>query len=68
MLAKKKRNKALCISPFMQMIRVLFVSSGNSKDGISPIVKSQGDSLIQNGVDMHYYTIKGKGLKAISAI
>jgi glycosyltransferase involved in cell wall biosynthesis len=44
-------------------MKVLFVSSGNSEDGISPIVKNQGESLRQNGVDLHYFTIKGKGLK-----
>lgn len=44
-------------------MKVLFVSSGNSKDGISPIVKNQGESLRQNGVDLYYFTIKGKGFK-----
>ena len=44
-------------------MKVLFVSSGNSVGGISPIVKSQGDSLIQEQVNVKYYTIKGKGLK-----
>lgn len=40
---------------------VLFVSSGNSKNGISPIIKSQGDALIDQGVIVKYFTIKGRG-------
>jgi teichuronic acid biosynthesis glycosyltransferase TuaC len=48
-------------------MKVLFVSSGNSKDGIGSIVKRQGESLINNGVDIHFYTIKGKGLKGYLA-
>ena len=42
-------------------MKVLFISSGNAKDGISPIIKNQGDSLINEGVDVQYFTIKGKG-------
>jgi len=41
---------------------VLFVSSGNSKDGISPIIKMQGDSLIHEGIRVNYFTIKGRGI------
>lgn len=44
-------------------MRVLFVSSGNSKTGISPIVQSQGESLKRNGIDLDYFTIVGKGTK-----
>jgi glycosyltransferase involved in cell wall biosynthesis len=44
-------------------LRVLFVSSGNSKSGISPIVKAQGDSLEKEGVYIDYFTIKGKGVR-----
>lgn len=44
-------------------MKVLFVSSGNSKNGISPIVKSQADSLIKAGVDVDFFTIIGRGLK-----
>lgn len=44
-------------------MKVLFVCSGNSKDGISSIVKSQGDSLEKAGIDIEYFTIKGKGIK-----
>lgn len=43
-------------------MKVLFISSGNAKDGISPIIKNQGESLIKEGVDVQYFTIKGKGL------
>jgi teichuronic acid biosynthesis glycosyltransferase TuaC len=45
-------------------MKVLFVSSGNSKEGISPIVKNQGQSLIKQGVDVVFFTIKGRGLKS----
>jgi len=45
------------------MFKVLFVSSGNSKNGISPIVQRQGESLRAAGVDIEYFTIKGKGTK-----
>lgn len=43
-------------------MKVLFVSSGNSKEGISVLVKNQGESLIKSGVDISYFTIKGKGI------
>lgn len=43
-------------------MNVLFVSSGNSTFGISPIIKSQGDSLTRNGINVDYYTLKGKGI------
>lgn len=42
--------------------RILFVSSGNSKFGISPIVKNQGESLINKGIHVEFFTIKGKGI------
>ncbi len=44
-------------------LKVLFVSSGNSKNGISPIIKNQGESLRKQGVDISYFTIRGKGIK-----
>ena len=44
-------------------IKVLFVSSGNAKNVISPIIKSQGESLKQLGIDLNYFLIKGKGFK-----
>jgi teichuronic acid biosynthesis glycosyltransferase TuaC len=42
-------------------MKVLFVSSGNVGNGISPIIKRQGDSLIKQGIDVSFFTIKGKG-------
>ena len=44
-------------------MRVLFVSSGTSRYGISPIVKNQGESLKRIGIDVDYFTIKQKGIK-----
>lgn len=43
-------------------MKVLFVSSGNSNDGITPLVYNQGESLNEAGVDVSYFTIKGKGI------
>jgi glycosyltransferase involved in cell wall biosynthesis len=43
-------------------MKVLFVSSGNSRQGISPIIKNQGESLFNQGIDIHYFTIKGRGI------
>jgi len=43
-------------------MKVLLVYSGNSKTGISPIIKSQGESLRDAGVDVDYFPIVGKGL------
>ncbi len=43
-------------------MKVLFVSSGNNKFGISPIIKSQGISLEKEGIEVDYFTINGKGL------
>jgi glycosyltransferase involved in cell wall biosynthesis len=42
-------------------MKVLFVCSGNLTFGISPFIKSQGDSLVKKGVELEYFTIKGKG-------
>lgn len=43
-------------------MRVLFVSSGNSNYGIVPFIKSQGESLIKEGIDIEFYSLKGKGM------
>jgi glycosyltransferase involved in cell wall biosynthesis len=43
-------------------MKVLFVGSGNSDKDISIITYNQGESLRKAGVDLHYWTIKGKGL------
>lgn len=45
-------------------MKVLFISSGNSKYGISPIIKSQGESLIRQGDQLAFFTINGKGLQS----
>ena len=45
------------------MIKVLFVASGNSTNfDIAPFIKSQGESLTAHGIDVQYFTVKGKGL------
>jgi len=44
-------------------VNILFVSSGNSKNGISPLVLNQGKSLIQLGHYVTFFTIKEKGIK-----
>jgi glycosyltransferase involved in cell wall biosynthesis len=43
-------------------MKVLFVSSGNSKNGVSPIIKSQAESLMKQGVSISHYLIRGKGV------
>ena len=43
-------------------MKILFVCSGNSKNGLSSIIKNQGESLKKYGLEVDYYTIKGKGL------
>lgn len=42
-------------------MKVLFVSSGR-KGGVSPLIKNQGDSLIDAGIEIHYLLIKS-GIK-----
>jgi len=44
-------------------MEILFISSGNSKNGISPIIKSQGKSLRELGHNVSFFAIKGKGIK-----
>ena len=44
-------------------MKVLFVCSGNSNFGLSPIVKNQGESLRKKGVEIDYFSIIGKGFK-----
>jgi len=44
-------------------MKVLFVCSGNSHYGIIPFIKSQGESLIKEGIDLEYFTVNGKGIK-----
>lgn len=43
-------------------MKVLFVAGGNSeKFDIPPLIKAQGESLKQHGVDISYFPIIGKG-------
>jgi teichuronic acid biosynthesis glycosyltransferase TuaC len=45
-------------------MKVLFVSSGNSaSNSVDNLTLSQGRSLTQQGIELDYYTIKGKGIK-----
>jgi glycosyltransferase involved in cell wall biosynthesis len=43
-------------------MKVLFVSSGNTAFGVSPITKNQGNSLNKYGAEIFYFPIIGKGL------
>lgn len=44
-------------------MRVLFVASGNSAHfDISPFTKAQGESLRQEGVEVHYFPVVGRGV------
>lgn len=50
-------------------MKVLFVSSGNSIKGISPIIYRQGQSLVSKNISLDYFSIDGKGLRGyINAI
>ncbi|MCD4747637.1 MAG: hypothetical protein K8R58_15180 [Bacteroidales bacterium] len=46
-------------------MKVLFVCSGNSNNGISPIIENQGTSLIYEGIELTYFTIKEKELNGL---
>jgi glycosyltransferase involved in cell wall biosynthesis len=43
-------------------VKVLFLSSGNKRDNLSPIIRNQGEALIKKGIFVKYFTIDGKGL------
>lgn len=43
-------------------MNVLIVSSGNNRTVISPIVRNQGESLKELGLEVFYFPILGKGL------
>lgn len=43
-------------------MRLLFVYSGNSREGISPFVKEQAEALMNHGIDVKLFPIVGKGL------
>lgn len=44
-------------------MKVLFVSSGNSRSGISPIVMNQALSLQKQGIEVDFFLIKGRGAR-----
>jgi teichuronic acid biosynthesis glycosyltransferase TuaC len=44
-------------------MRVLFVSAGSFKFGVSPFIKTQGESLRAYGVDVTYFQVEAKGFK-----
>ncbi|WP_025743574.1 glycosyltransferase family 4 protein [Aquimarina pacifica] len=44
-------------------MKVLFVSSGNTINGISPLVLNQGNSLKSIGHNVSFFTIKEKGIR-----
>ncbi len=48
---------------FFKNMKILFVSSGNSTRGISPIVKKQGESLSLQNIDLQYFLISQPGFK-----
>jgi len=43
-------------------LKILFVHSGNSKQGVVSFIKSQGDALVKQGITVGYYPIFGKGI------
>ncbi|MBI1782763.1 MAG: glycosyltransferase family 4 protein [Sphingobacteriales bacterium] len=46
-------------------MKVLFVCSGNSPYfPISPFTKAQGESLVEKGIEVDYFPIKGKGISS----
>lgn len=43
-------------------MKVLFVCSGNSKSyPVAPFILSQGDSLVKEGIELSYFSVKGRG-------
>jgi teichuronic acid biosynthesis glycosyltransferase TuaC len=47
----------------MRKIRILFIFSNKKNKIINPFIKSQGDSLKKNGIDVEYFPIVGTGLR-----
>jgi len=45
----------------MHEVKILFVCSGNKKQGISPIVSNQGEAIQKLGVIIDYFPVIGKG-------
>ncbi|MEP2448781.1 MAG: glycosyltransferase [Balneola sp.] len=44
-------------------MRVLFISSGNKKESVNPLIKAQGDSLEKIGCQINYFLITGSGFE-----
>jgi glycosyltransferase involved in cell wall biosynthesis len=44
-------------------MKILFISSGNLFNGISPIVLKQGKSLENEGIQVEFFTITGRGFR-----
>lgn len=44
-------------------MKVLFVHSSNTSYGIESFIKSQAESLKEQGIEIDYYPVKGKGIK-----
>ncbi|QDH80088.1 glycosyltransferase family 4 protein [Echinicola soli] len=58
------KNKNSAAYPTEKAIKVLFVSSGNLKNfDLAPFIKVQGESLVQVGINVTYFKVKGKGSK-----
>lgn len=45
-------------------MKVLFVSRGNKATGISTIIKNMGNSIANEGIEIEYFKIRGKGILA----
>jgi len=43
-------------------MKVLFVCKSSPKYGIVPFIRRQGESIIKQGVDLDFYTVKGNGV------
>lgn len=44
-------------------MKVLFIASGNKQDKPGAVVQNQAETLINGGVEVEFYLIRGKGLK-----
>ena len=62
------QNLVKHLNNLKRKMRVLFVSSGNSKFGISPIVKNQADSLNRSGISVDFFPVQGKGFLGYLAV
>ena len=45
-------------------MKVLIICSGNAIEGVSPVVRNQGESLKALGIDVEYYPVKGRGIRS----